>query len=173
MVNVRYFPYSSPLGVIYVASTENGLCSAALSGMEADFRSTLRRVSGSDALRDDAFFLELKAELDAYFSGRRVDFMEPIDWLEGTVFQRSVWEALRKIPYGETRSYKELAQAVGRSQGYRAVGQAVGSNPIPLIVPCHRVINADGSLGGFGGGLALKRQLLELEHHKLVSGRLV
>jgi len=104
VVNVRYFPYSSPLGVIYVASTENGLCSAALSGMEADFRSTLRRVSGSDALRDDAFFLELKAELDAYFSGRRVDFMEPIDWLEGTVFQRSVWEALRKIPYGETRS---------------------------------------------------------------------
>jgi len=169
-LRVRYLVYTSPIGMVYVASTEKGLCSSSLGGTEADFRSALRNASGFDAARDDEFFSELKGELDAYFSGKRISFTSPIDWLQGTAFQQSVWEALRKIPYGETRSYKDVAQAVERARAYRAVGQAVGSNPVPLIVPCHRVVRSDGSLGGFGSGLPLKRRLLEIERAKIVLG---
>jgi O-6-methylguanine DNA methyltransferase len=101
-------------------------------------------------------------QLQAYFAGQRRDFDLPLD-LAGTAFQRSVWRALLDIPYGETRSYGFVAQAIGAPKAVRAVGAANGSNPIPIVVPCHRVIGAGGSLTGYGGGLALKRFLLELE----------
>ena len=107
-------------------------------------------------------FREVVAQLEAYFAGklRRFDVaLAP----EGTPFQREVWSALTEIPYGETVSYGGLALRLGRSNATRAVGAANGSNPIPIIIPCHRVIGADGSLTGFGGGLAIKRRLLDLE----------
>lgn len=107
-------------------------------------------------------FAEAVEQLDAYFAGRRREFTLPLR-LTGTPFQRRVWEQLRAIPYGETRTYGELAHALGNPQASRAVGLANGKNPIGIIVPCHRVIGANGSLTGYGGGLARKRRLLDLE----------
>jgi O-6-methylguanine DNA methyltransferase len=101
-------------------------------------------------------------QLEEYFSGRRRRFDLPLD-LRGTDFQKRCWQELLKIPYGETRSYAEIARAVGNPLAVRAVGLANGQNPIAIIVPCHRVIGSDGSLTGYGGGLETKRRLLELE----------
>ena len=101
-------------------------------------------------------------ELEEYFAGTRREFTFPLD-LRGTDFQLACWNALLKIPYGETRSYADIARAVGRPQGFRAVGMANNRNPIAIVVPCHRVIASDGTLCGYGGGLDLKRRLLELE----------
>jgi methylated-DNA-[protein]-cysteine S-methyltransferase len=111
---------------------------------------------------DDGAFADVLAQLRAYFAGELRDFDVALE-LAGTAFQREVWQALREIPYGETISYGELAARVGRPGASRAVGLANGRNPIAIIVPCHRVIGADGSLTGFGGGLARKRWLLEHE----------
>jgi methylated-DNA-[protein]-cysteine S-methyltransferase len=102
------------------------------------------------------------AELEAYFSGKLHQFSVPLD-LRGTDFQRKVWELLLGIPYGETRSYGDIARMLGRPTASRAVGRAVGTNPIAIIVPCHRVIGANGDLVGYGGGLYKKRALLDLE----------
>jgi O-6-methylguanine DNA methyltransferase len=101
-------------------------------------------------------------QLEEYFSGRRRRFDLPLD-LRGTDFQKRCWQELLKIPYGETRSYAQIAQAIGNPAAVRAVGLANGQNPIAIIVPCHRVIGSDGSLTGYGGGLEVKRKLLELE----------
>ena len=108
------------------------------------------------------------AELEAYFGGRRRQFSVPLD-LRGTAFQERVWEQLRRIPYGETRSYGQIAAALSPPSSSRAVGQANGRNPVSIIVPCHRVIGAAGDLVGYGGGLDRKRALLELEA-RVLSG---
>ena len=104
---------------------------------------------------------EAASQLEEYFAGERIEFDLPME-LDGTAFQREVWAELTRIPYGETISYGELARRVGRPNGPRAVGQANGRNPIPVIVPCHRVLASNG-IGGYGGGLRVKRALLELE----------
>jgi methylated-DNA-[protein]-cysteine S-methyltransferase len=104
-----------------------------------------------------------RAELDEYFAGRRTSFDFPLD-PRGTAFQRTVWEALRAIPFGRTRSYGDLAAAIGRPKASRAVGAANGQNPIAIVIPCHRVIGADGSLTGYGGGMPRKEWLLSHEH---------
>jgi methylated-DNA-[protein]-cysteine S-methyltransferase len=107
-------------------------------------------------------FAPALAQLEEYFAGLRRAFQLPLA-LQGTAFQRAVWQGLREIPYGQTVSYGELARRLGLAGGARAVGLANGANPLPIIVPCHRVIGADGSLTGFGGGLSIKRALLSLE----------
>ena len=107
-------------------------------------------------------FSEAIAQLEEYFAGERRDFSLPLP-LEGTPFQTTVWSALRTIPYGATVSYGELARRIGRPSASRAVGAANGANPLPIILPCHRVIGADRSLKGFGGGLETKRFLLAFE----------
>jgi methylated-DNA-[protein]-cysteine S-methyltransferase len=114
--------------------------------------------------RDDEFpVLKAAAEqLTAYFGGELKLFELPLT-PEGTAFQRSVWDALLTIPYGETRSYMQMAVVIGAPKAVRAVGAANGQNPIPIVIPCHRVIGSNGKLTGFGGGLPLKRQLLDLE----------
>jgi methylated-DNA-[protein]-cysteine S-methyltransferase len=101
-------------------------------------------------------------ELEEYFAGERRAFSFALD-LRGTDFQLACWRALRVIPYGETRSYGDIARAVGKPQGFRAVGMANNRNPVAIVVPCHRVIGSDGTLCGYGGGLDVKRKLLELE----------
>jgi methylated-DNA-[protein]-cysteine S-methyltransferase len=116
----------------------------------------------ADAIIDDDWFKDVVAQLDAYFAGERSSFDLEMN-LAGTSFQRSVWKQLNAIPYGETISYGELARRVGNPQASRAVGLANGRNPIAIIVPCHRVIGADGSLTGYGGGLERKTWLLEHE----------
>ncbi len=106
--------------------------------------------------------IEAGREIRDYFSGKKVDFNLPLNPI-GTPFQRSVWQALTKIPYGQTRSYQDIAIAIGNIKAVRAVGGAVNKNPIMIMIPCHRVIGKDGSLVGFYGGLALKQRLLDLE----------
>ncbi len=112
--------------------------------------------------RSNEALVGVRAQLDEYFAGARTEFSVPLRQ-EGTTFELGVWQALREIPYGETRSYGEIAAAIGQPGEARAVGTANGRNPVSVIVPCHRVIGADGSLTGFGGGLERKRALLELE----------
>jgi methylated-DNA-[protein]-cysteine S-methyltransferase len=111
----------------------------------------------------EAPFADLRVQLTEYFAGARRTFDMPLV-MDGTPFQRRVWRALQDIPYGETISYGELARRIGQPSAVRAVGLANGRNPIPVIVPCHRVIGADGTLTGYGGGLERKRLLLDLEH---------
>ncbi len=102
------------------------------------------------------------SELDEYFEGTRKVFTFPVK-LEGTAFQKQVWQALRQIPYGETRSYKEIAEEIGHERAYRAVGSANRVNQFPIVIPCHRVIGANGKLSGYAGGLQIKVKLLQLE----------
>jgi methylated-DNA-[protein]-cysteine S-methyltransferase len=120
------------------------------------------RTPGQDWRREPAAFRDVAAQLEEYFGRERTTFELPLA-MEGTAFQRRVWSALREIPYGQTTSYGALADRLGQPSAARAVGLANGRNPIAVIVPCHRVIGADGSLTGFGGGLPRKRTLLELE----------
>lgn len=115
---------------------------------------------------DDTAFADVVVQLDAYFTGELFEFDLDLD-LVGTDFQRRVWAALLTIPYGETRSYGQLAQQIGAPGAFRAVGLANGHNPIGIIVPCHRVIGANGSLTGYGGGLHRKKSLLELEQNRV------
>ncbi len=109
------------------------------------------------------FVARFSRQLQAYARGRRVTWRVPLAMAAGTPFQRKVWRALRAIPHGETRSYAWVARKIGRPRAMRAVGAACGANPVPIIIPCHRVIRDDGSLGGFSAGLQWKRRLLRLE----------
>jgi len=112
--------------------------------------------------RDDGAFTDAARQFAAYFEGDLTRFELPLH-IQGTSFRKSVWTELQTIPYGETISYADLANRIGRPKAFRAVGAANGANPLPIVVPCHRVIGSDGSLTGFGGGIAVKRFLLELE----------
>jgi methylated-DNA-[protein]-cysteine S-methyltransferase len=120
------------------------------------------RAAGADVVEDAGRTAAVRRQLAEYFAGERREFELALA-AQGTPFERAVWDELRKIPFGETRSYGEIARALGRPAAARAVGRANGANPIPIVVPCHRVIGADGSLTGFGGGLEAKSRLLELE----------
>ncbi len=108
-------------------------------------------------------FQDLMERLRIYFRGQRTTFPDELDLAGATAFQRAVWEVTRLIPYGEIRSYTWVAEQIKRPEAVRAVGQALGRNPLPIIVPCHRVVASDGRLGGFGGGLEMKRHLIHLE----------
>lgn len=119
---------------------------------------------GSDWIADSALFTDAVAQLCAYFAGELRAFDLPLG-PRGTEFQRQVWQALTTIPYGQTATYGAIATRVGRPSAFRAVGMANGRNPIPVIVPCHRVIGANGTLTGYGGGLRRKEYLLDLERH--------
>lgn len=109
------------------------------------------------------YFKGIRQNFEAYFYGDKMDFAIKLDLSQATSFERSVWNTTCWIPYGETRSYAWVAQRIGKPQASRAVGQALGRNPLPILVPCHRVLTSDGKLGGFGGGLPMKRFLLSLE----------
>jgi methylated-DNA-[protein]-cysteine S-methyltransferase len=145
--------YESPLGPLTLRAGPRGLTGLAFPG----------RASGlAEDARDTGALAAAAAQLEAYFAGERRAFDLPLD-LAGTPFRRRVWAELQRIPYGETVSYTELAERVGRPDIVRAVGAAVGRTPVPIVVPCHRVVGADGSLTGYGGGLQRKRALLDLE----------
>jgi methylated-DNA-[protein]-cysteine S-methyltransferase len=151
-----YDEIETPVGSLLVAADDAGL-------RRIHFPEEGRaRRPESGWTRDPRPFARLRQQLEEYFAGRRRAFSLDLA-PEGTEFQRETWRALTAIPYGETISYAELARRVGRPNASRAVGAANGRNPLPIVVPCHRVIGADGSLTGFGGGLPVKRALLELE----------
>ena len=148
----------SPLGPVLLTASPVGLSSLGFLS-ETEPPSVLPPAAGGEAARWLALARE---QLVAYFAGRLRVFDLPLDE-GGTPFQRQVWQALRAIPYGRACSYAELAAAVGRPRACRAVGNANGKNPLPIVTPCHRVIHADGGLGGYSAGLPIKRFLLELE----------
>ncbi len=152
-----------PIGRLRLAVTDEALVRIALPVGTSSFSGFLRRALPDAEPVSTLPLLEQAArELAEYFQGTRKSFSVPLE-PRGTPFQCEVWQALRAIPYGETRSYGEIARAVGRPAASRAVGLANGANPLPLVIPCHRVIESGGALGGFGGGLAAKRWLLAFE----------
>jgi O-6-methylguanine DNA methyltransferase len=157
----REFPL---LGRIYSAVSEKGLCLLSLPDHPAEsfFNKVLARFQPHFFTQNPDPFKELYRQLERYLIGEKIIFEIPLD-LEGTSFQIRVWEALTAIPYGETRSYGEIARMVQSPRAYRAVGQANHNNPVPIVVPCHRVIGARGDLVGFGSGLPVKEKLLDLE----------
>ena len=140
------------MGLLLVASA------AGVRGIEFDRRPV------PEGQRNDGnpMLMEAARQLRAYFAGQLREFQLPLD-IEGTGFQKRVWGQVAAIPYGETRSYLQIAQALGSPGAVRAVGAANGANPVPIVVPCHRVIGGKGKLVGYGGGLAMKQRLLELE----------
>ncbi len=152
----RYVHHATPIGPLLLAGTDTALC-------RIDFaRDSMPAPPGLGWRHDPAAFAAARRQLDEYFAGTRIEFdltLEPT----GTPFQQAVWRALRAIPYGQAISYGELARHLGRPQASRAVGAANGANPLPIVVPCHRVIGSHGELTGFGGGLAIKRWLLDHE----------
>jgi methylated-DNA-[protein]-cysteine S-methyltransferase len=153
---MHYCYLQTPVGKLLLAGDELGL-------RLVDFQDGPHPAKPMTDWQQDAKpFAAVSAQLREYFSGRRRRFEVPLA-PEGTEFQLKVWQALRGIPYGETWSYGQLARRIGKPDASRAVGAANGRNPLPIIVPCHRVIGADGSLTGFGGGLKIKQKLLELE----------
>jgi methylated-DNA-[protein]-cysteine S-methyltransferase len=159
---------ATPLGAAQLWGTARGLLLIALPGESRGFAETwLRRKTGATScIEDPAAFREASAQLTEYFAGTRTAFDLPIDW-RGTAFQRAAWEAVMAVPYGETRTYGAIAAALGRPNAARAVGAANGANPLAPIVPCHRLVGGDGSLRGYGAGLATKRWLIALERGAL------
>jgi methylated-DNA-[protein]-cysteine S-methyltransferase len=152
---------NTPIGRLLLVGTED-----ALRRIEFE-RGKTSRGAQSGWKRSPAPFRAAVDQLRAYFAGELRDFDLPLD-PRGTEFQRQTWGALRKVPYGDTATYAEIARRIGRPTAVRAVGAANGQNPIPIIIPCHRVIGSNGQLTGFGGGLDIKRQLLELEGARAV-----
>lgn len=166
--------FESPIGALRVAVTPKGVIRIALprSG-GAGFRGWLKRVlPDAEPVASLPALNLVCSELREYFAGERRKFTVPLD-LRGTPFQLSVWRALAEIPYGETRTYAEVARRVKHPRAFRAVGAANGANPVPVIVPCHRVIGSDGKLGGYGGGLETKRRMLAFEKSTASGGTLL
>ena len=164
-----YTMHDSPLGPLGLAATTNGLSSLMLRVREEGFVDYLRNSFGAAPVADSRPFERVKLFLDRYFSGKRIAFEGKFELLVGTPFQRRVWATLLTIPYGEVKSYRWLAETVGHPGAFRAVGAANGSNPVAVLVPCHRVINQNGGLGGYSGGLDVKRWLLALEQVPLAA----
>ena len=155
----------SPLGPMIAGATDNGVCLLEFTDrrmLEAQFETVRRRLGGPTVAGSNEHLERLKDELAGYFAGAVRAFSVPLVY-PGTPFQLRVWEKLLNVPYGETRSYQDLASAVGNPAAVRAVGRANGMNRIAIVIPCHRIVNKNGDLGGYGGGLRRKQYLLNLE----------
>ncbi|MBI5739096.1 MAG: methylated-DNA--[protein]-cysteine S-methyltransferase [Nitrospirae bacterium] len=148
-----YDTFDSPLGTLYLTFSDSFLTAVSFS-----------KPSGVPFKKGSAPESFIR-ELSAYFNGENSSFTQQIRFLAGTDFEKKVWSALNKIPFGETRSYKWLAGKIGKPAAARAVGGALSKNPIPIVIPCHRVIESDGSLGGYSSGVNVKKRLLEMEHY--------
>ena len=163
MEKIYYSFFDSPLVKrVFVASTERGICMVDFLTSEKAFMQELKERFPGEIVRDDRKHKDVISQLNRFLQGKLKRFDCAQD-LRGTLFEKKVWSRLAKIPYGTTQSYKEIAESIGHPKAFRAVGNANGSNPIPLILPCHRVIESNGGLGGYGHGLKVKRQLLDLE----------
>ena len=158
--------FDSPVGRLGLIAGRNGLLSVSFTnGLESEIErvcTAARRDTGRGRHKAWQVLNQAFEELAEYLCSARENFQTPLDLSSGTEFQRAVWRQVKRIKHGRTRSYSEIAEAIGRPRSVRAVGNAVGSNPLPLFIPCHRVLAANG-LGGFGGGLELKKKLLNLE----------
>lgn len=156
---------ASPLGPLVAGATEEGVCLLEFTDrrmLEAQFETLRRRFGGPAVMGTNAHIETLQRELASYFAGKLKAFRVPLVY-PGTPFQQRVWQHLLQVPYGQTRSYQDLAKAVGSAAAVRAVGRANGMNRIAILIPCHRIVNKNGDLGGYGGGLRRKQYLLNLE----------
>lgn len=153
---LRQWKMDSPIGPLYLIASEKGLKSVLWKAKGVPFAATLT---------EHKILAQAVQELTEYFDRNRLQFSVPLD-VEGTEFQERVWKQLAQIPYGKTFSYSEIAVQIGQEKAVRAVGTANGRNPLSIVVPCHRVIAANGTLGGYSGGLAIKTKLLELERNR-------
>ncbi len=164
LLDVAYVRIDSPFGELLAVSTPKGLVHLGYPNREVDEQ--LERLAARISpriLEVPSAFEALERQLDEYFAGERKRFELPIDWQLSSGFAREILRQTAKIPYGQTRTYGEMAESVGRPRAFRAAGTALGSNSIPIVVPCHRVLRSGGALGGYGGGLEVKEKLLELE----------
>jgi AraC family transcriptional regulator, regulatory protein of adaptative response / methylated-DNA-[protein]-cysteine methyltransferase len=158
---IRFACFATPLGTVLAAATDKGLCSIKLGDDPARLRRLLaEEFSAAEVIEDP--LAGLKEKILSFIDGEASLARVPLD-IRGTVFQRRVWETLRRIPRGETRTYQDIARAIGAPRAVRAVGSACGANPVALAVPCHRAVRTDGGLGGYAWGLQRKRKLLALE----------
>jgi methylated-DNA-[protein]-cysteine S-methyltransferase len=166
---IQWDTIESPLGPLYIAMSERGLCSVSFGVSQADFLSGLDPLARTE--QSPPALTLIAEQLQAYFAGARASFDLPLDLNQMTPFQRSVLQAARRIPSGTVWTYKQVAQVIDKPRASRAVGQALGRNPVPIVIPCHRVVASDGGLGGYsgGGGLDSKRLLLRLEGALLSS----
>lgn len=167
IINIKRL--ETPLGTMFAGASSKGICLLEFSDrkmLETQFKTLTKKLNANILQGDNPHFKLLEQELAAYFEGKLKSFTVPID-APGTAFQKSVWEMLRTIPYGTTRSYKAQAEAINNPEAVRAVANANGINRISIIIPCHRVIGSDGSLTGYGGGLWRKKWLLEMEQSNL------
>jgi AraC family transcriptional regulator of adaptative response/methylated-DNA-[protein]-cysteine methyltransferase len=165
-MEISYTITDSPLNRVLIAATDKGIC--AVSAADSDRaleRELKRRFPEATLKRDDRGLGKSVAHVLGLIRGRRSASTLPLD-LQGTPFQKSVWAELLRIPAGATRSYGEIAKRIKRPSAFRAVAQACGANPVAIVVPCHRVVSSDGSLGGYSGGLDRKRLLLANEGHR-------
>jgi AraC family transcriptional regulator, regulatory protein of adaptative response / methylated-DNA-[protein]-cysteine methyltransferase len=158
---IAYCSFSSPLGTVLLAATDKGLCSVKLGDDTARLRRLLADEFSEAEIREKALPL-FEQKIRAFIEGDSTLAQLPLD-VRGTVFQRRVWDELRRIPRGETRTYGEIARAIGAPAAVRAVGSACGANPVALVVPCHRAVRTDGGLGGYAWGMRRKKKLLALE----------
>jgi methylated-DNA-[protein]-cysteine S-methyltransferase len=164
LLDVAYTSADSPFGPLLLATTPKGLVRVGLPNQDADelLVDLATRVSPR-VLEAPARLDEARRELDLYFAGKLTEFDLPLDWQLSRDFRRKVLRAIARIPYGQTRSYTQMATSAGNERAVRAAGTACGTNPIPLVVPCHRVLRSGGALGGYGGGVPMKKELLRLE----------
>ncbi len=164
LVDVAYTTSDSPFGPLLLAATPRGLVKVSLPGHDPDeaLEDLAARISPR-LLEAPARLDEARRELDLYFEGKLTEFGLALDWQLSRDFRRRALRAIDRIPYGKTRSYTEIARSAGNERAVRAAGTACGANPIPIVVPCHRVLRTSGALGGYGGGLPMKEALLKLE----------
>ena len=164
LIDVAYATLDSPVGTLLVAATPRGLVRLAyVNGDETDVLGQLADSVSPRVLAAPRRLDEPRRELDQYFAGRRRDFEIPLDWQLTRGFGRRVLEATARIPFGSTATYKQVATEAGNALASRAAGNALGANPIPIIVPCHRILHSGGGLGGYTGGFERKRRLLTVE----------
>jgi methylated-DNA-[protein]-cysteine S-methyltransferase len=164
LIDVAYASVDSPFGTLLLAATPRGLVRLGLPNQDPEqaLEELAAKVSPR-VLEAPARLDDVRRELDLYFEGRLTEFGLPLDWRLTDGFRGRVQHAIARIPYGQTRTYTEMARSAGNERAVRAAGTACGSNPIPIVVPCHRVLRTGGALGGYGGGLPMKEALLELE----------
>jgi methylated-DNA-[protein]-cysteine S-methyltransferase len=160
-ISLFYGKYSSPLGPLYVALYRNRLCFVSLKGVSDLLKWAHHYHYSLQEMK--ALPKKLTLELDRYFKGRPGHFRYPTVFLSGTDFEKKVWSILKKIPYGQTKSYSWVAMRMRNPKAVRAVGQANRKNAMPIVIPCHRVISSSGGLGGYSGGIGIKKKLLQLE----------
>jgi methylated-DNA-[protein]-cysteine S-methyltransferase len=171
VADVTWVEHDAPTGRLLLAATDRGLVAVGLLHHDLLLEVLSQKVSPR-VVRGSSRLDAVRRQLDEYYEGERHEFELPLDWALSTGFRRQILDELTKVPYGQVVSYRELATAAGNPKASRAVGSAMATNPLPIVVPCHRVIRTDGSIGQYGGGVPMKQALLALEGATLPKGQL-